>query len=239
VTNDNELYYFSPYFDDSFNIDASESENDCTPKKLFDNVKSAVSNQSQILYINEDDDLMAYGYFSECANPSQAYVYEEDGTISKKSVSSIDYPITVMQNVDSISTSMFGEVYVITKDKELYIYGYSYNQYLGEPVDDNLLCTKPTKVMDDVAYFSNYGENTAIITENSDLYINSVEEVAMTDIKYAYPSNDYTFAINNDGELYKIGDDETEKIADNVVCAKGTSYVVAFVDEDGSLYTCG
>jgi alpha-tubulin suppressor-like RCC1 family protein len=240
VTNDGELYYYTADIDVLNGIDEQTARDNIEPRKLCDNVTFATLNSTEILYLNDSGDLIAYGPYSNRSNPKQCYAYNDDGTVEKRVTTSIGDPVTVMSNVRWVDTSQCGEVFAITNDDELYVYGFSAENRLNEPVDDDLVCEKPTKIMDDVALVSNYGTNTAIVTKKGDLYINSTTHITMSDVAYAYRADACTYAINNDGALYKIGiDDEREKLADDIVSVKGNSYSATIVDKNGAVYTIG
>lgn len=226
----------------------------CTaePFELMDNVIDMFAGYEQSYIITSDNILYAMGLNST-------------GQLGDNTTTNRNTPVKILDDVVSVSASMFRSHAAIKKDGSLWTWG------SGLYHDDEFPMI-PTKKMDDVRYVAT-GRGSMLAIKNDDTlwamgmneegalcsgndeWIDDVPEKVMEDVKDVSTSGSHTFVVKNSGELFVCGSTDygqlgignlsesivltPTKIMDNILSVdlgKNTSFVCT---EDGNVFACG
>ncbi len=266
ITENGDLYCWG--YNGDGQVGNGTTENQLTPFKVLDNVKSIDSygeRNSLVTAITENGDLYCWGEneYGKAGNGTTEYQYT---------------PVKVLNNVKSVNEKS-NTMTAITENGDLYCWGYNEYGQAGNGATEEQLT--PVKVLDNVKSVNKYYETMAAITENGDLYCwgynnygkagNGTTENQLTPVKVldnvksidSYGKSDSLItAITENGSLYCWGyneygqvgngkegyneeEDEPElqltpfKVLDNVKSVKEQNGITTAITENGDLYCWG
>lgn len=215
--------------------------NETTPVKMLDSVKEIdMSVRGAASVITENGELFCWGY-----------IYDQIGDNGFQKYT--DIPIKVLENVDQVVTYGTSRV-AVTKTKELYYWGLCLGKCMYTP---EIIYSNVKKVA--------LGEQLEVLTDKDELYCceNNQNEIlfrkVLENVKDFALEYSYTIALNEKGEIYCWGKNESgqigngttndqlvpNKILDNinkigkdVSIYKGSTTSIV-IDKEGNLYSWG
>ena len=257
VTNDGELYFWGYLGTWGYGEEYSDYYQ-LSPQKIMDGVKACYVGTFNVYAISDDDKLYKFKLWQEIDDFEPEFMLEnvdrilDDGMIITKDDSLYTwgsnswgqlgndsdketysyYPVKVLENVKNAGTYSVATKFAITKDNELYCWGYNAEGEVGNGNKEDQF--SPVKILDNVKY----ADGDYAVCTNGDFYCwlytysamySGEEDVliptkVLSNIEVAQNNQ----ALSKDGVLYRWGDNSDGWLGNGSTESKNGPSIVLF-----------